>query len=120
MSPGLEDRADHGAQLAVLHDGRCWSDHWSLGFEGEGFLAEVLGEVGEDLGDDLLVLRSACADKLNFVERRMEHALQSGDEAARHLCHVVMEYTGELAEMSLKWALRSTLEVYSTWRAARM
>ena len=63
---------------------------------------------------------SACADKLNFVERRMEHALQSGDETARHLCQVVMEYNGELAEMSLKWALRQTLEVYSTWRAARM
>ncbi len=63
---------------------------------------------------------SACADKLNFVERRMDHALQSGDEATRHLCQVVMEYNGELAEMSLKWALRSTLEVYSTWRAARM
>ena len=63
---------------------------------------------------------SACADKLNFVERRMEHAFQSGDETARHLCQVVMEYNGELAVMSLKWALRQTLEVYSTWRAARM
>ncbi len=28
----------------------------------------------------------ACADKLNFVVRRLERLLQSGDESARHLC----------------------------------
>ena len=39
---------------------------------------------------------SACADKLNFVEQRMERWLQSGDESARHSCQVVMEYNAEL------------------------
>ena len=63
---------------------------------------------------------SACADKLNFVEQRMERLLQSGDESARHLCQVVMEYNAELAEQSLKWALRHTLEIYQSWRAARI
>ena len=63
---------------------------------------------------------SACADKLNFVEQRMERLLQSGDESARHLCQVVMEYNAELAEQSLKWALRQTLEIYQSWRAARI
>ena len=63
---------------------------------------------------------SACAEKLNFVERRMERLLQSGDESARHLCQVVVEYSGELAGRSLKWPLRQTLEVYQSWRAARM
>ena len=40
---------------------------------------------------------SAYADKLNFVERRMERTLQTGDETARHLCQVVMEYNAEMA-----------------------
>ncbi len=61
----------------------------------------------------------AYADKLNFVEQRMERLLQSGDESARHLRQVVMEYNAELAENSLKWAFKQTLEMYQAWRAAR-
>jgi len=61
----------------------------------------------------------ACADKLNFVEKRLERLVQSGEESARHLCQIAVEYNAVTAGNSLKWALRQTLEIYQGWRAAR-
>ena len=62
----------------------------------------------------------ACADKLNFVEKRMERLVQSGEDSARHLCQIAVEYNAAVAGNSLKWALRQTLEIYQGWRAARI
>jgi len=61
-----------------------------------------------------------CRIKLNFLEHRMEGLTQTGDETARHLVQIVHEYDAELARWSLRWPLRRTLEIFQTWRAARI
>lgn len=59
-------------------------------------------------------------EKLAFLESRVERLVQHGSETARHLVQIVHEYNMEVAGGSLKWALRQTVEVYQSWRAARI
>ena len=61
-----------------------------------------------------------CVEKLTFLEKRMENLTQSGMETARHLSQLCADFDMKLSKGSLRFALRSTVEIYSTWRAARI
>lgn len=61
-----------------------------------------------------------AVEKLAFLEKRLEELVQTGDESARHLVTIVMEYDMKCAKGSLRWALRRTLEAYTTWRSAKV
>ena len=60
----------------------------------------------------------AAADKLSYLEGRMENAVQDGRETCRHLLQIVTDYKMESG--SVLWAYRQTVEQYVQWRAARL
>jgi hypothetical protein len=56
--------------------------------------------------------------KLTFREKRMENLTQSGMETARHLAQLFHEFGLKLSKGSMRFALRITVELYSSWRVA--
>ncbi len=48
------------------------------------------------------------ADKINYVERRMENAAFAGEEVARHLAQLVVEYDEDTSKGSVLYPQRLT------------
>ena len=57
--------------------------------------------------------------KLTMLEQRLEHLVEPGAEAARHVMNIVQDYNGDGCGWRTQWPRRMISEVYSQWLSAR-
>ena len=67
----------------------------------------------------LAAVMEKCYEKLDYLERRLEHLVEPGHEAARHIRNIFEEYDGAMCKWALRWPMRRAAEVYGEWVAAR-